>query len=63
LVICTENGFATNHPADGWLVSPEGRRIVATCRRYAETVIAEYHAKLGEQWTFEPENRPCPTEI
>lgn len=52
-VFCTENGLRQDHQAEGWLCSPEGRRIVATCRAHAEIVIAEYREKLNQTWTFE----------
>lgn len=53
---CTDGlGFTQNHDAEGWLVSPRGRRIVAMCRRHADAVITEYDRKICETWTFEAE--------
>ena len=46
-------GYREDHEADGWIVSPEGRRISPMCRQQAREVIAEYAMKLGEAWTFE----------
>jgi hypothetical protein len=39
--------------ADGWLITPEGKRAGAMCRAHAQAVIDEYAAKLGMAWTFE----------
>jgi hypothetical protein len=41
-----------NHLAEGWLISPEGKPIMAMCRQCAKPVIAEYRDKIGEEWTF-----------
>ena len=46
------HGRDTGHQAEGWLLSPEGRRIVAQCQQHATDAIREYLA-LGEVWTFE----------
>jgi hypothetical protein len=45
-------GLPENHLAEGWLLSPEGKPILAMCRQCAALVIAEYRDKLGEEWTF-----------
>ncbi len=51
---CTNGlGYTQSHEAEGWLVEPRGRRIVAMCRADATVVITEYAAKLSETWTFE----------
>lgn len=50
---CSINGHKQDHDAEGWLVSPEGKRIVAKCAKHARIVIDEYREKLGENWTFE----------
>lgn len=50
---CTDGrGYRQDHDAEGWLYSPEGRPIIAQCHAHAQAVIAEYAAKLDEQWTF-----------
>lgn len=46
-------GEVTSHEAEGWLVSPEGRRIVAQCQLHAQTAIHAYFIALGEVWTYE----------
>ncbi len=48
------NGWAANHGAGGYLISPEGERNSAMCREHADRVIAEYRDKLGEEWWFDP---------
>lgn len=48
-------GYMENHAAEGWIVSPEGRRISPMCARQAQEAIDEYAAKLGEIWTFKHE--------
>ena len=54
LVRCTNGaGYTENHDAEGWLVSPEGKRIVRQCESHATEVMNEYAEKLGETWTFE----------
>ena len=53
---CTDgHGYRTDHPAHGWLLAPDGRRIVAQCRMHAQMAIDEYVEKLGEQWSFADE--------
>jgi hypothetical protein len=42
----------SQHDAGGFLVSPEGNRVLPMCRYHAEHLIAQY-AKSGEAWTFE----------
>lgn len=55
---CTNGlGYREDHEAEGWIISPEGRPIIAMCRRQAEKVINEYREKLGEEWTFRPYER------
>jgi len=46
-------GLPLDHEAEGWIVSPEGRRISAMCSEHAHEVIGEYRDKLSEEWTFE----------
>lgn len=43
----------SQHDAEGFLVSPEGARVLPMCRYHAEHLIAAY-AKSVEAWTFEP---------
>jgi hypothetical protein len=45
-------------PAEVWICAPGGKRIGAMCRAHAAEVIAEYRAKLGEEWTTEPYDDP-----
>lgn len=47
-------GRRTTHPAEGYIVAPDGDRIGVMCQREAQEVIAEYAEKLGQAWTFEP---------
>ena len=50
---CTNGqGYRENHPAEGWICAPDGRRISPMCRAQAEEAIREYAEKLGETWTF-----------
>lgn len=39
-----------------WLITPAGTRCPGghLCQRHADEPIAEYAAKLGQQWTAEP---------
>lgn len=46
-----------NHLADGWIVSPDGKRISVMCEDHAQECIDEYRQKLGEGWAFEEERR------
>jgi hypothetical protein len=51
---CTNGqGIRQSHSAEGYIISPTGRRISAMCRSCAQVVIDEYKEKLGEIWTFE----------
>ena len=53
--LCTDGtGQPQVHPADGWLLSPDGIRITEMCRAHADGVIAEYREALGEEWGFAP---------
>lgn len=49
----------SQHDAEGFIVSPEGNRILPLCRMHADHLIAMY-AKSQEAWTFEPFEK-CPT--
>jgi len=46
---------ADDHAAQGWLRSPDGRRIQPMCEAHAQEVVREYAEKLDEAWTFDPE--------
>lgn len=66
---CTNGqGIRQSHLATGYIISPTGRRIGAMCESCAQEVIDEYREKLGQVWTFEPQewqqvdlNRPAYT--
>lgn len=63
-VNCTDGkGILQSHLAEGYIISPTGRRIGAMCRSCAQVVIEEYQTKLGQTWTFEPQDwRPVTQE-
>jgi hypothetical protein len=51
---CTDGqGVLTKHQAEGWIVSPAGKRIARQCRDCADLVITEYREKLGQEWSFQ----------
>lgn len=59
---CT-NGQGVKHSATGYIISPTGRHIGAMCLSCAEEVIDEYKDKLGQVWTFEPQEwQPVPVD-
>jgi hypothetical protein len=46
-------GGGTPHPAEGYLVAPDGERVPGfDCRKHAEAAIKEYADRFGEHWTF-----------
>lgn len=51
-------GLPLDHAATGYLLSPDGRPIVAMCDEHAEEVMAEYERELGERWSFQPVEAP-----
>jgi hypothetical protein len=58
---CTDgHGRSHDAPAEGFLVSPEGMRVLPICRKHADEIIAEYARTPGETWTFEAFDI-CPT--
>lgn len=63
-VNCTDGkGVRQSHLAEGYIISPTGRRIGAMCRACAQVVIDEYQTKLGQTWTFELQDwRPVTQE-
>jgi len=48
-------GILQDHDAEGWLLNPAGRKIVAQCERHALEVLREYWEITGERWTFQEE--------
>lgn len=59
---CTNGqGIRQSHDAEGYIVSPTGRRIGAICSKCAQEIIDEYKDKLGQVWTFERQEwQPVP---
>lgn len=56
-VNCTDGkGIRQSHLAEGYIISPTGRRIGAMCRACAQVVIDEYQTKLSQTWEFEPQD-------
>jgi hypothetical protein len=48
---CAET-YPSMHDAEGFLVSPEGSRVLPMCRHHATHLLTEY-AKAQETWTFD----------
>lgn len=41
------------HPADGYLVDDDGKRVPGfDCREHGEACVKEYREKLGQEWQF-----------
>ena len=55
-----KTGMPADHEATGWLISPNGNRVVSMCETHADLVIAEYRDTLGENWRFAPNLNPPP---
>lgn len=43
-----------DHPAEGWLVSPEGRRVRPLCSKHADQLIRDLAGVFCGHWWFEP---------
>lgn len=49
-----KQGTPGDHDAEGWLLSPEGKKITHQCERCAEEIIKEYKDKMNWEWSFKP---------